>query len=69
MKSYQNEIRAYFDAHLPELLEDIKTLVRIRSDRGDAEPGKPFGAGPRAALDKAIEMGRQKGFEVKNYDN
>lgn len=65
----KEQIQAYFDRHLPEMIEDVKTLVRIRSDRGDAQPDMPFGPGPRAALEKAMELGTARGFKVKNWDN
>ena len=66
---YQKQIEQWVEAHRGELIEDIKTLVRIRSDKGDALPGKPYGEGPAAALDQALRIAESYGFRVKNYDN
>ena len=66
---YQKQIEQWVEAHRRELIEDIKTLVRIRSDKGDALPGKPYGEGPAAALDQALRIAESYGFRVKNYDN
>lgn len=65
---YKEQITQWVEAHREEMLEDIKTLVRIRSDRGEAEPGKPYGPGPDAALQAALSMAEQYGFYTKNYD-
>lgn len=65
---YKEQISQWVEAHRDEMVEDIKTLVRIRSDRGDAEPGKPYGPGPDAALQAALSMAEGYGFYVKNYD-
>ncbi len=65
---YQEQIRAYFQKHREDLVEDVKTMVRIRSDRGEAAPGAPFGPGPDAALQKFLEISAARGFAVRNYD-
>ncbi len=66
---YQKQIEAYFEQHQQEMLEDICRLVRIRSVREAAEPGKPFGHGPWQALQEAKAMLEEKGFAVRNFDN
>lgn len=65
---YKEQISRWAEAHREEMLEDIKRLIRIRSDRGEAEPGKPYGPGPDAALQAALSMAQQYGFYTKNYD-
>lgn len=65
----QARITAYFAAHKQALLDDICRVVRIRSDKGEAEPGKPFGAGPAAALAEVLRLAESMGFATKNYDN
>lgn len=65
---YQKQITQWVEAHREELLEDIKTLVRIRSDKGEAEPGKPYGAGPYAALEAALGMAESYGFYTQNCE-
>ena len=56
-------------SHVGEMKADIAKLVSIRSVVGEAEPGAPFGKGPAAALDRAIEMCRGMGFAVRDYDH
>ena len=52
---YQEKIEAYWSdpARERELVAAISRLVAVKSVKGEAEPGKPFGAGPAAALDEA----------------
>ena len=66
---YQQQIRQYFAGQREKMIEDISRLVRIRSVGEPAEPGKPYGPGPAAALAEALDMAREMGFETKNYDN
>ncbi len=66
---YREEIDAYIDGKKDEMLEDLKTLVRIDSKRGPAREGKPFGEGASAALETARNMMRTYGLVTKNYDN
>ena len=35
----QKQIDAFIDSHKEEMLEDLKTLVRINSVRGEEKPG------------------------------
>ncbi|MCC8103442.1 MAG: Sapep family Mn(2+)-dependent dipeptidase [Clostridiales bacterium] len=69
MNSYREQIDAYMDGKKDEMLEDLKTLVRIDSQKGEAEEGKPFGAGPAAAIAAAQELMQRYGLDVKNYEN
>lgn len=66
---YQKEIESYFKAHRDEMVADICRLVRIESSRGEAQPGKPFGEGPAAALAEAIKIADRMGLRTTNYDN
>lgn len=66
---YKAKIEAYFAAHAEELVEDVKKLVRIPSDKGAAQPGMPYGEGPARALEEALKMAEGYGFAVTNYDN
>lgn len=65
---YQEQISQWVEAHREEMLEDIKSLVRIRSDKGEAESGKPFGPGPDAALRKMLALAESYGFHTRNYE-
>ena len=66
---YKEQITQWVEAHREELIEDVKKLVRIRSDRGEALPGKPYGEGPAEVLQAALELAESYGFHTTNYDN
>ena len=51
---YRKRLDAYIDAHKEDMLEDLKTLVRIDSQKGEAQPGMPFGEGPAKVLDTTL---------------
>ena len=40
----KEELRTYIENHESEMIEDLKSLIRIPSEKQAAEPGKPFGA-------------------------
>ena len=50
------------------LVGAISRLVAVKSVKGPAEPGAPFGAGPKAALDEALKLCDELGFATRNYD-
>ena len=52
-----------------EMIDNLRRLIRIKSVFGPEEPDAPFGRGPKEALDFALELGREKGFECVNFDN
>lgn len=64
----KQKLEEYFALHRRELVEDICRLVRIDSVKGEPEPGKPFGAGPAAALEAALVMARGMGFAAESRD-
>ena len=66
----KSRIDAYFDdpARRAELVELISRLVRVRSVKGEPQPGMPYGPGPAAALAEALEICQELGFEGSNYD-
>ena len=66
---YREKIDAYIDSKKDEMIEDLKTLVRIDSQRGRAEEGKPFGDGPAKAIAAAEGLMKQYGLQTTNYDN
>lgn len=48
------------------IFRDIARLVAIDSVEGKPEPGAPFGEGPKAALEKGLEIARELGLEAVN---
>ncbi|MFT8424171.1 MAG: dipeptidase PepV [Liquorilactobacillus sp.] len=63
---WQKEISQRKDA----LLADLTEMLKIESVRNEKLGSKnaPFGPGPRAALDKFLEIGKRDGFAVLNVD-
>lgn len=66
---YKEQITQFIDSHKEEMIKDICTLCCINSERMTPSEGKPYGEGPAAALEAAIEMAKGYGFAVRNYDN
>ncbi len=66
----RDQIEQYFDRPeaAEELVAAVKRLVSIRSVRGDAQPGMPFGEGPARALEEALKLCGELGFETENVD-
>lgn len=64
----KEQIIAWAQAHREEMLEDLKTLCRIRSVEGAPAENAPYGEGPARALAAAMDMCAGYGFQVKNYD-
>ncbi|KRN31247.1 dipeptidase PepV [Weissella halotolerans] len=51
------------------LLADLEDMIRIKSVRDDeaATPDAPLGPGPKAALQKFLEIAKRDGFRTGNY--
>lgn len=65
----KEELKTYIENHESEMIEDLKSLIRIPSEKQAAEPGKPFGTPAAEALAQGIEILEKYGFAVTNYDN
>ncbi len=66
MNKQLNEI---VDKHSDELVAALQDMIRIKSVRGEAREGMPFGEGPCKALKKQLEIAEKLGFKVTNVDN
>ena len=66
---YREKLDAYIDSKKEEMLEDLMTLVRIDSQRGEAKTGMPFGEGPVHALEAAQRLMKKYGLATRNYEN
>ena len=66
-EALNQKIDAFVAANKEQILKDIATLVSINSVEGTPEEGAPYGAGPRAALDKTLELaaGMGRTLELK----
>ncbi len=67
-QALNQKIDAYIAENKEQLLQDIAALVAIDSVEGTPEEGAPFGAGPRAALDKTLELAAGMGFATRNCE-
>lgn len=56
------------DAIADEMIEAIRAIVRQKSVEGEPVPGAPFGIDVRAALDQALALSRELGFETVDVD-
>ncbi len=65
----QEKIHEYLAAHRDEMIEDIKTLIKIDSARADVLPGKPYGEGAAKALEAGLALFEKHGFNGNNCDN
>ena len=65
---YDTQIDEWVHGHRQELLDDLKTLCRIRSVTGTPQENAPYGPGPAAALDAAEAMCAGFGFAVQDHD-
>lgn len=63
------KINAYFEKEKANLLSDLEKLIKIPSVRGEASEDMPFGAEPKKALDKMLEIASDYGFITNNIDN
>ena len=68
-QALNQKIDAYIAENKEQLLQDIAALVAIDSVEGTPEEGAPFGAGPRAALDKTLELAAGMGLATRNCEN
>ncbi len=58
------QIDSFIRNNTDRIISDIGELVSIDSVQQAAEPGAPFGAGVRSALDKTLEIARRLGLDT-----
>jgi succinyl-diaminopimelate desuccinylase len=66
---YRNDIHNYMKVHENELINDVKKLIQINSERMEPKLGMPFGQGPAEALKEAEKIIASYGLSVDNIDN
>ncbi len=64
----RNTIESYFTGMEPVLIDAVSRLVSINSVEGNPAPGAPFGPGPAAALNEALDLAREWGLLVQNHE-
>ena len=68
-QALNQKIDAFIAANKEKILQDIAALVAINSVEGEPAEGAPYGVGPRAALDKTLELAAGMGFATRNCEN
>lgn len=69
MQELIKQIDRYISEHRTDILEDLKSLVRIPSVSREGEGGKPFGVQCARALELALDMAAKRGFYTNNHDD
>ena len=64
----EKRVRAYFAEHRGEIVRDLSRLIRIPSIRADALPGAPFGQACLDALNEAVALFRENGFDARTSE-
>ena len=62
----QQQIDRWFTGREDEFVDALAPLIAIDSTTGTPEEGKPFGAGPAAALEAALALAKSWGFATAN---
>ncbi len=57
------------DSYEEQIVENIQRLVKIKSVREEPAGEMPFGKGVQKALEEALKISEELGFETKNIDN
>lgn len=65
----EREILNKVDELKAQMINDIKTIVKMPSVESEAEKDAPFGKSIALTLDKALEIARSLGFITKNLDH
>ena len=68
-QALNQKIDTFIAANKEQILADIAALVAIDSVEGQPEPGAPFGPGPKAALEKTLELAEGMGLATRNCEN
>lgn len=65
----KQKITDFIYSHREEMVEVVRQLVEIPSVKGKPEQGAPFGAEPRRALDKMLEICSEHGIVTGCHDD
>lgn len=62
------ELNNKIDMLKDQLIEDVQSVLRIKSVQENPLPSMPFGKGVNDALNQALSIGDKLGFKTKNID-
>ncbi len=66
---YKDQLSAYFDEHMDEILADLAEIISIESVADESSKIKPFGEGSKNALEWGINKLKQLSMFTQNIDN
>ncbi len=69
MNDIKNAVSRYIDSQRDKMTEDLRTLVKIPSVIGETKLGMPFGEEPAKVLSAALNICRNAGLFIRNFDN
>lgn len=55
------------DSYKEDIIKSTQEIIRIKSVEEEAKPNMPFGEGPYRALEFALNLCEEMGFETKNF--
>ena len=62
------DFKNLIDGYQEEIVKSVQESIRIKSVEEKAIPNKPFGEGPYRALEHALNLAKELGFETKNLE-
>lgn len=66
----ERNIREWINQKLPELVETLKAICRVRSVAETQNPScKPYGEGCKRVLQDMLTIGREAGFSTENFED
>ena len=65
----EEELLKKIDEISDEMISGIKRIAQIDSVQREAKPGMPFGEGVNRALEEALKLACELGFETENVDH
>ena len=65
---FLQEVDAFIERSKEAFLADLGALVAVNSVQGAAQPGAPFGPGPKQALDTALDIARRMGLAAHSCE-
>ena len=65
----RQKIDMWFDKHSDKMIEDLGRLIEIKSIKGEARAGAPYGLASRETLTVAGSMLKERGFQVRNFED
>lgn len=69
LEQLKEQVTAKVEAYWDDFLKDLAAQVAINSERGETEPGFPFGKEPARALKLFLDRAAEDGFKIDSVDN